>query len=250
MNSLLKFSVLFCWLIIGNLCFSQADSSQLLKEELAIMSELTIGDSVYSITENEAVELTKFITLEFTDSLTYIAKKKAKIDFITLDTSIIRKINGLLSLPCKNSIETFKDNPVEEESIAIHTYVGQIKALNKYIVQSMYWEDYDYKLIDKTTCETTNYDFRGLPLLSPTKKHMISCVENVYSMSTDIGLFSVNKQEIKPLMFASFNQWMMAEEGFWSKDGYFYLAINKTKEYWTTAGAVRKPSYFIKIKLI
>jgi hypothetical protein len=42
---------------------------------------------------------------------------------------------------------------------------------------------------------------------------------------------------------------MLAEEGFWSKDGNFYLAVNKTSEFWTTAGDVRKPAYYLKIKL-
>jgi hypothetical protein len=248
MKSLLKLNLIFICLLIGNSSFSQEDSTRLLAEELNIINDLVIGDSAYFFEENETVELTDFIRIELIDSLTYAAKKKAKIDFITRDTSVIRKIDGLLSLPCKNALATFKDNPVEEESIAIHTYVGQLKALNKYIVQSMYWEEYDVKFIDKITGDTSNY-FKGIPLLSPSKKNLIELTANVYSMTTEISLYTVKKNKIKSVFFASFCKWMLAEEGFWSKDGNFYLAVNKTSEFWTTSGDIRKPSYFLKIEL-
>jgi hypothetical protein len=248
MKSLLKLNLIFICLLIGNSSFSQEDSTRLLAEELNIINDLIIGDSAYFFEENETVELTDFIRIELIDSLTYTAKKKAKIDFITRDTSVIRKIDGLLSLPCKNALATFKDNPVEEESIAIHTYVGQLKALNKYIVQSIYWEEYDVKFIDKTTGDTSNY-FGGLPYLSPSKKNLIELTANVYSMTTELSLYTVKKNKIKSVFFASFCKWMLAEEGFWAKDGNFYLAVNKTSEFWTTSGDIRKPSYFLKIEL-
>ena len=248
MNNFLKINLFYCCLLIGNTCLSQEDSTHLLKEELNLINELYIGDSSYFFEENETVELTEFITLDFIDSLTYKTGKKTKIDFITRDTSNFRKIDGVLSLPCKNAIATFKDNPVEEESIAIHTYVGQLKALNKYIVQSMYWEEYDFKFIDKTTGDTSHY-FAGLPYLSPSKKNMLELTANVYSMTTELSLYTVKKNKIKSVFFASFCKWMLAEEGFWSKDGNFYLAVNKTSEFWTTAGDVRKPTYYLKIKL-
>jgi hypothetical protein len=248
MNNLLKLNLIFICVLIGNNSFSQEDSTQLLKEELNIINELYIGDSTYFFEENETVALTEFITIELIDSLTYNAKKENKIDFITRDTSVIRKIDGFLSLPCKNALATFKDNPVEEESIAIHTYVGQLKALNKYIVQSMYWEEYDVKFIDKITGDTSNY-FIGIPLLSPSKKNLIVLTANVYSMTTELSFYTVKKNKIKSVFFASFCKWMLAEEGFWSKDGNFYLAVNKTSEFWTTTGDIRKPSYFLKIEL-
>lgn len=248
MNNFLKLNLFFCCLLIGSTSLSQEDSPQLLKEELNLINELYIGDSSYFFEENETVELTEFITLDFIDSLTYKTKKKTKIDFITRDTSNFLKIDGMLSLPCKNAIATFKDNPVEYESIAIHTYVGQLKALNKYIVQSMGWEDYEFKFIDKTTGDINHY-FAGLPYLSPSKKNMLELTANVYSMTTELSLYTVKKNKIKSVFFASFCKWMLAEEGFWAKDGNFYLAVNKTSEFWTTAGDVRKPTYYLKIKL-
>lgn len=248
MNNLLKLNLVLIFLLIGNCSLSQEDSTRLLAEELNLINDLVIGDSAYFFEENETVELTDFIRIELIDSLTYAAKKKAKIDFITRDTSVIRKIDGLLSLPCKNAVATFKDNPVEVESIAIHTYVGQLKALNKFIVQTMYWEEYDFKFIDKTTGDTSNY-FTGIPLLSPSKKHLLELTENVYSMTTEISLFTVKKNTIEPVFFANFCKWMLAEEGFWAKDGDFYAAVNKTTEFYTASGDVRKPSYFLKIEL-
>ena len=248
MNNFLKLNLFYCCLLIGSTSLSQEDSTQLLKEELILINELYIGDSSYFFEENETVELTEFITLDFIDSLTYKTEKKTKIDFITRDTSNFRKIDGVLSLPCKNAIATFKDNPVEYESIAIHTYVGQLKALNKYIVQTMGWEDYEFKFIDKTTGDTSHY-FAGLPYLSPSKKNMLELTANVYAMTTELSLYNVKKNKIKSVFFASFCKWMLAEEGFWAKDGNFYLAVNKTSEFWTTAGDVRKPTYYLKIKL-
>ena len=178
----------------------------------------------------------------------FLAKKKKEVNFIIRDTNVIHKINGELTLPCKVKNATFKDNPVEEESISIHTYVGQLKALNKYVVQTMGWEDYEFKFIDKTTGNTSHY-FAGLPYLSPSKKNMLELTANVYSMTTELSLYTVKKNKIKSVFFASFCKWMLAEEGFWAKDGNFYLAVNKTSEFWTTAGDVRKPTYFLKIKL-
>jgi hypothetical protein len=112
----------------------------------------------------------------------------------------------------------------------------------------MYWEEYDVKFIDKTTGDTSNY-FGGLPYLSPSKKNLIELTANVYSMTTELSLYTVKKNKIKSLFFVSFCKWMLAEEGFWSKDGNFYLAVNKTSEFWTTSGDIRKPSYFLKIEL-
>ncbi len=68
-------------------------------------------------------------------------------------------------------------------------------------------------------------------------------------MTTEISLFTVKKNSIEPVFFANFCKWMLAEEGFWAKDGNFYAAVNKTTEFYTASGDVRKPSYFLKIKL-
>lgn len=230
------------------ICVAQEDTVSLQKEDLHLINDLVIGDSSYYIDENECIALTAFLELNFIDSLTYLAKKKKEVTLIIRDTNVIHKINGELTLPCKVKNATFKDNPVEEESISIHTYVGQLKALNKYVVQTMGWEDYEYKFIDRTTGDTSNY-FTGLPLLSPSKKIIIEITENIYSMTTDLGLYAVEGAQIKPLLFTSFCQWMLADEGFWSTDGCFYLAVNAKDAYWTSSGDVRKPSYYIKVKL-
>jgi hypothetical protein len=230
------------------ICVAQEDTVGLQKEDLQLINDLVIGDSSYYIDENECIALTAFLELNFIDSLTYLTKKKKEVTFIIRDTNVIHKINGELNLPCKDKNATFKDNPVEEESISIHTYVGQLKALNKYIVQTMGWEDYEFKFIDKTTGDTSHY-FAGLPYLSPSKKNMLELTANVYSMTTELSLYNVKKNKIKSVFFASFCKWMLAEEGFWAKDGNFYLAVNKTSEFWTTAGDVRKPTYYLKIKL-
>jgi hypothetical protein len=112
----------------------------------------------------------------------------------------------------------------------------------------MGWEDYEYKFIDRTTGDTSNY-FTGLPNLSPSKKNILEVTENSYSMTTDLGLYAVEGAQIKPLLFTSFCQWMLADEGFWSADGCFYLAVNAKDAFWTSSGDVRKPSYYLKIKL-
>ena len=230
------------------ICVAQEDTVNLQKEDIHLINDLVIGDSSYYIDENECIELTAFLELNFIDSLTYLAKKKKEVTLIIRDTNVIHKINGELTLPCKVKNATFKDNPVEEESISIHTYVGQLKALNKYVVQTMGWEDYEYKFIDRTTGDTSNY-FTGLPHLSPSKKIIIEITENIYSMTTDLGLYAVEGAQIKPLLFTSFCKWMLADEGFWSTDGCFYLAVNAKDAFWTSSGDVRKPSYYIKVKL-
>ncbi|NNT71497.1 hypothetical protein HKT18_04625 [Flavobacterium sp. IMCC34852] len=226
----------------------RAAKKMLDEPDLNIITYLTENDSTTYYNEDES--LTQYFSIELIDQKLYTAKKKKAVSFLTADTLVHKKTNGIITLPCQKKSVTFTDLPSEEETIRIYEYIGQINLLNAYVVYGMYWEDYDFTLIDKTSGERIS-TFVDFPNISTDKKKIICLGANVYENTADLDFFVIDKQKIVHKMNTGFKYWMPAGENtdmFWSTDGYFYLPIVATNHYWKTDGSLNDQWQYIRIK--
>jgi len=173
--------------------------------------------------------LSEYIKMEIVSKNEYLSKKKNAVDFLNKDTSKIKKINGVIELNCKNKVKRFKDNnndpdynnPDETKEF---TYKGEFEFCNKYLVKCDYYEDGDYKLIDKINGEEmTMIDY---PFISSDKKHVFCVLFDYESMYTDVMLYSITNNKIKLEASASFNNWLPElsnNEILCGNDGCYYV---------------------------
>jgi len=249
-----KFCILVFVLFLSNCLVAQNDSIKATKKilvhsDLNIIANLTENDSTTYY--NEDVPLTKHLSLELIDQKLYKAKKKKAVSFLTADTLAHRKTKGIITLPCQKKTVKFIDKPEAEEDIQLYFYIGQIKILNSYLVFGTYWEEYDYKLIDKITGEV-KLSFIDYPFISGDKKNIICIYANPYEATADLEFYTIDKNKIKRIMSTSFKNWMIAGEKndtFWSNDGYLYLAVLHNKAYWSQDGDLNKNFQYLRIKI-
>jgi len=228
---------------------AQNDSIKALVEsDLTIITYLTENDSTTYFNEDES--LTKYFKLELIDSKLYKDKKKKAVSFLTADTLAHKKTNGIITLPCQKKTVTFTDLPSEEETNRVYEYIGQINWLNAYMVYGMYWEDYDFTLIDKTSGERTS-TFVDFPNISADKKKIICLGANVYENTADLDFYIIDNKKIIQKMNTGFKYWMPAGENtdmFWSNDGNFYLPVVATNNFWKPDGSLNDQWQYIRIK--
>jgi hypothetical protein len=246
----IKAYILVFLLSLGNFGRAQNDSVKavLVQSDLNIITYLTENDSTTYYPEDES--LTKYFSLELIDSKLYQAKKKKAISFLTADTLAHKKTNGIITLPCQKKTVTFTDLPSEEETNRIYEYIGQINWLNAYVDYVMYWEYYDFTLIDKTSGEATT-TFVDFPNISADKKNIICLGANVYENTADLDFYIIENKKIVQKMNTGFKHWMPAGENtdmFWSNDGYFYLPVVSTNHYWKPDGSLNDQWQYLRIK--
>jgi len=248
-----KVNLLALVLFFGHFMMAQNDSIKTAKKilvasDLNIITYLTENDS--TIYYNEDEPLTKYFNLELIDKELYHAKKKKAVSFLLTNTTVHKKVNGTITLPCQKKTVTFTDLPSEEETHRMYEYIGEITVLNSFVVYGMYWEDYDYKLIEKTSGEEIKV-FVDFPNISADKQKILCLGANVYENTADLDFYTIDKKKIVQKMNAAFKYWMPAGEVtdmFWSTDGYFYLPIVAAANYWKTNGDLNDQWQYIRIK--
>lgn len=226
------------------------------KDSLLTASELNIISSISTNGNTEFFDkgkaLTKYVQIELITQSLFKSKMKDSVSFVRYDTIPNKKKNSITELVCKAKTVKLIDKPDDNDSMEIYSYVGQIDVLNKYLVAVSYYESGEFFFIDKTTGAKTD-SFGDFPTISPDKKHIISINANPYETTADMELFEIKNEKIKPIMTASFKNWMpLMEHGkiFWSNDGYLYLSVHNTKTYWTDDGNLNNKYQYIRLKLI
>lgn len=206
----------------------------------------------YKKDEEQLGRLTKYLDINLIDEAEYKLKKSTAVDYLVADTTVITKKNGIIELPCGDKVKRYIDKPDAEEQRQEFNYVGNIPFLNKYVLSGSYWESADYKLIDKTTGKE-EMSLADYPCISQDKKFLISICANTYDQTGDLALFAINSTNIKSILSVSFKNWMPVsdQQGFWSKDGYFYVAVLHSKAYWKADGNLSSNNYqYLRIKVL
>jgi hypothetical protein len=252
MSIKIKLSVFLLW--ISHFVGAQNDSiitakKVLINAELSIITHLTENDSTVYYNDDES--LTKYFNLELIDQKLYKTKKKKAVSFLLANTTH-KKVNGSITLPCQKKTVTFTDIPSDEETHRIYEYIGEIDLLNTFVIYGMYWEDYDFKFIDKTSGEEIKV-FVNFPNISADKQKILCLGANIYENTADLDFFTIDKKKIVQKMNAAFKYWMPAGEMtdmFWSTDGAFYLPVVATTNYWKPDGSLNDQWQYIRIKPI
>lgn len=231
----------------------EADTITLTNETIAVLSSLTVGDETMYFNENET--LTSYFQLSIIEKNEFLSKSKQACNYIIRDTNKIKKRNGVIELKCEQTIRKISDyipdSTGNDEDIQTFEYIGQIPFLNVYVVLGIYWEEYDYKFIDKKTGDEIA-SFFELPLISNDKKQLICIQANPYEMTADVSYYKLNKNQIQPIATMSFTNWMPADyssQVFWNPDGSFYVGVNSIANFWNKDGDTNPPKQFIRFTL-
>lgn len=207
---------------------------------------------IYKKDKEQLDRLTKFLSINLIDEAEYISKKAAAMDPLVADTTVIKKKNGIIELPYGDKIKRYIDKPDAEEEMQVFTYVGNIPFLNKYVLSGSYWENSDHILIDKTTGVEV-LSLNAYPNISTDKNYIISVTSNPYDNTGDLELYSIISTKIQLLTSVSFKNWMPVsdQKAFWSRDGYFYVAVLSSKAYWKDDGNLTTDNYqYLRIKIL
>lgn len=223
----------------------------LLPADLNIITYLTENDKTESYEKGKP--LNEYIKLEIIDEALYNSKKKSAVNFLLADTTVVKKKNGIIELKSEHKTARYVDKPEAEEDMQIFQYLGQVDFLHQYLITGSYWESLDYRFIDKTTGEETT-TFGEYPHISADKKHIISIYANPYEQTADLSLYTItNSNKIDDVIHTSFKNWMPSDEStqlFWSRDGYFYAAVNHINSYWKPDGSLNDKFQYIRIKVL
>lgn len=171
--------------------------------------------------------LEDYLTINLIDQNFFDSKKSSAVNFLTSDTTLIKRRDGILELPCSNLVKKYIDKPNAEESMEVFNYIGQFEFLNHYLINGSYYESSAYILVDKTSGEETQR-LGEYPLISSDRKHIVCIYANPYETTADLELYGTNGKQIESVMSASFDNWMPTGEPgnmFWSTDGSLYLSV-------------------------
>ncbi len=231
----------------------QKDSIPLSLEELLLVSQLSINEEDKPV-EGE-IDVTNFFSISEITKLDFDNGRVNAINYLVRDTAKIKKKKGVILLPCKNTVRKFVDyipKPTDyDESIQTFEYLGQIPFLNAYLILGIYWEWYEYKLIDKTTGKEIA-TFNELPYISPDKKHILCISSNPYDMTADLSYYSITGMKIESIASMRFSNWMAADYSafmYWGNDGTFNVGVNSIANFWNKEGDTNPPKQFIRFTL-
>lgn len=133
-------------------------------------------------------------------------------------------------------------------------YVGNMPALNQYLVFEDSEDFYAYIFIDKTTGKQT--EFQRFPFLSTDKKYIITVGRAYEDLVGVISLYRI--ESIKPfkinLLVDESTKWWAAYDFdkqpiFFSKNGYLYAPMNVVANFFNEKEELNPQRMYIKIKI-
>ena len=108
------------------------------------------------VDEKEGTTLSKYFTI---DMISYEAYQKAKKNgyFPSVkDTLAIKKKEGILLLPCNDTVVKLKDvEMTPQDDLEVYEYEGEMQPIHQYLIAGYYYEAGDKFLIDKRTGHKT-----------------------------------------------------------------------------------------------
>lgn len=192
------------------------------------------------------------------DQISYEEYQEAlgnKIDFLIEDTLAIVKKKGKLTFVCKQRTVYLKDDISEladKHFDMIYTYLGNIPAIDQYVVLEDTERSLAYILIDKTTGEKRR--FEKFPFLSADKRYIINIGRDYYDRDRLISLYRI--EHIKPLKIDTLvegytKSWdvydLDKEPIFFSKNDYLYAPMNVVSNFFDEHNNPNKQRMYIKI---
>jgi hypothetical protein len=196
-------------------------------------------------------QLSDYFLIELIDKETFNKNKSTAVNLLVVDTTTIRKEKGVLTLPCLKKEVHFVDNLTSTDNHKEYSYVGQIDNLNVYLLSGIYWEDWDYFFVDKTTGKVV-HKFLGEPYLSPDSKYIVSLDVDTFEGVAYIDLYQVgNMRRIDSVVSLYVKKWVpvaTTEKMYWGNDNYLYVAVLHSKDFWAAEGNYAGLDQYIRLK--
>ena len=256
---------LFC--IMGDKLEIIAEGKELYKTERGYVEKEDMGDwealkskmtgevLVESIYGDISDTISKYLNINQVSSEEYQEVLKNKVDFLQRDTLAIVKKKGKLTFVCKQRTVYLKDDISEladKHFDMIYTYLGNIPAIDQYVVLEDTERSLAYILIDKTTGEKRR--FEKFPFLSADKRYIINIGRDYYDKDRLISLYRI--EHIKPLKIDTLvegytKSWdvydLDKEPIFFSKNDYLYAPMNVVGNFFDEHNNPNKQRMYIKI---
>ena len=256
---------LFC--IMGDKLEIIAEGKELYKTERGYVEKEDMGDwealkskmtgevLVESIYGDISDTISKYLNINQVSSEEYQEALKNKVDFLQRDTLAIVKKKGKLTFVCKQRTVYLKDDISEladKHFDMIYTYLGNIPAIDQYVVLEDTERSLAYILIDKTTGEKRR--FEKFPFLSADKRYIINIGRDYYDLDRLISLYRI--EHIKPLKIDTLvegytKSWdvydLDKEPIFFSENDYLYAPMNVVGNFFDEHNNPNKQRMYIKI---
>ena len=256
---------LFC--IMGDKLEIIAEGKELYKTERGYVEKEDMGDwealkskmtgevLAESIYGDISDTISKYLNINQVSSEEYQEALKNKVDFLQRDTLAIVKKKGKLTFVCKQRTVYLKDDISEladKHFDMIYTYLGNIPAIDQYVVLEDTERSLAYILIDKTTGEKRR--FEKFPFLSADKRYIINIGRDYYDLDRLISLYRI--EHIKPLKIDTLvegytKSWdvydLDKEPIFFSKNDYLYAPMNVVGNFFDEHNNPNKQRMYIKI---
>ena len=256
---------LFC--IMGDKLEIIAEGKELYKTERGYVEKEDMGDRealkskmtgevlVESIYGDISDTISKYLNINQVSSEEYQEALKNKVDFLQRDTLAIVKKKGKLTFVCKQRTVYLKDDISEladKHFDMIYTYLGNIPAIDQYVVLEDTERSLAYIFIDKTTGEKRR--FEKFPFLSADKRYIINIGRDYYDKDRLISLYRI--EHIKPLKIDTLvegytKSWDVYDHDkepiFFSKNDYLYAPMNVLSNFFDEHNNPNKQRMYIKI---
>ena len=207
------------------------------------------------VDEKEGTTLSKYFTI---DMISYEAYQKAKKNgyFPLLKDTLIKKKEGILSLPCSDTVVKLKDvEMTPQDDLEVYEYEGEMQPIHQYLIAGYYYEAGGKFFIDKRTGHKT--EIESQPYLSPDGKYIITLGVTEMGGATAIALYKVLNKEpfaIELVVSAWIRYWVAYEASknkptFFGKDGCLYVAMDALDSYEYNYKEEDKPCKYVRIKI-
>ena len=239
--------------------FYKTERGYLEKEDMgdweALKSKMTGEVLVESIYGDISDTISKYLNINQVSSEEYQEALKNKVDFLQRDTLAIVKKKGKLTFVCKQRTVYLKDDISEladKHFDMIYTYLGNIPAIDQYVVLEDTERSLAYILIDKTTGEKRR--FEKFPFLSADKRYIINIGRDYYDRDRLISLYRI--EHIQPLKIDTLvegytKSWDVYDHDkepiFFSKNDYLYAPMNVLSNFFDEHNNPNKQRMYIKI---
>ena len=125
------------------------------------------------VDEKEGTTLSKYFTIDLISYEEYQKAKKNGYFPLVKDTLAIKKKEGILLLPCSNTVVKLKDvEMTPQDDLEVYEYEGEMQPIHQYLIAGYYYEAGDKFFIDKRTGHET--EIESHPYLSPDGKYIIT----------------------------------------------------------------------------
>lgn len=208
------------------------------------------------VDEKEGTTLTKYFTIDLISYEEYQKAKKNGYFPLVKDTLAIKKKEGILSLPCRDTVVKLKDvEMTPQDDLEYYEYLGEMQPIHQYLIAGNYYEAWDKFFIDKKTGHKT--EIESHPYLSPDGKYIVTLGVTEIGGATAIALYKVLSKEpfaIELVVSAWIRYWVAYEASknrptFFGKDGCLYVAMDALDSYEYNYKEEDKLCKYVRIKI-